>query len=152
LGKPELAYGRHVRQGDGFGRYRERLHLPRAHALQRARELIAAELHAAGDQVGDQRSCAAVRHVIHLDAGVAFQHLAHQMQDAAGSGRAVEQRRGRRLGVGDEFLEVVRRHGVVGEQQERHIGADRDRTKSSKSCRARLANSSDDVVVEKVML
>ena len=49
------------------------------------------------------------------------------MQDAAGSGRAVKQRRGRRLGVGDEFLEVVRRHRIVGKQQQRHIGADRDR-------------------------
>ena len=39
-------------------------------------KLVAAELDAARDQVGDQRRRAAERHVIHLDAGVAFEHLA----------------------------------------------------------------------------
>ena len=65
--------------------------------------------------------------MIHLDAGVALEHLAHQIHDAPGTGGAVEQRRLRLLCVFHEFLQVTNRNGRMRQQQHRHIGADRDR-------------------------
>jgi hypothetical protein len=78
--------------------------------------------------------------VIHLDAGVAFEHLAHQVHDAARAGGAVEQRRRGLLGVGHEFPEVARRHRRVRQEPERHIGADRDRDEVLLDVVARAAN------------
>ena len=49
---------------------------PERTCCERARKLVAAELDAARQQVGHQRRRAAERHVVHLDAGVALQHLA----------------------------------------------------------------------------
>ena len=78
--------------------------------LQRARELVAAELDAAGQHLRHQRRRAAERHMLHLDAAVAFKHLAHQVHDAAGAGRAVVQLVLGLLRPGHELLEVVGRH------------------------------------------
>ena len=95
--------------------------------LQRTGELIAAELDAPRQHVGDQRRGAAERDVIHLDAGVALEHLAAEIHDAARPGRAIQQRLVGFLGVVDELLEVADRHVLGGEEEERHPGADRHR-------------------------
>ncbi len=57
------------------------------------RDLVAAELHAAGDELLHQRRGAAEGHVLHADAGLALQHLTHQVHEAAGTSGAVEERR-----------------------------------------------------------
>src|SRR5262249_8373191 len=79
-----------------------------AHVLQRARKLVAAELYSAGQQLLHQRSGAAKRYMIHLDPGIAFEHFAHQVHDAAGAGGTVEQRLFGLLRVVHELLEVAR--------------------------------------------
>jgi len=64
--------------------------------------------------------------MIHLDASIAFEHLAHQIHDAARAGGAVEQGLFGLLGIFDEFLEVARWHRWVRQQQEGYISSDRN--------------------------
>ena len=64
--------------------------------------------------------------MIHLDPGIAFEHLAHQIHDAARAGGAVEQRFFGLLGIFDEFFEIARRHRWVRQQQEGYISSDRN--------------------------
>ena len=77
---------------------------------ERGGDLVAAELDAACEQLLHQRCGAAERHVIHLDPGIAFEHLTHQVHDTAGPRGTVEQRFLGLLGIFHELLEVARRN------------------------------------------
>ena len=74
------------------GERRQRLQGAGLDVRERGRELVAAELDAAGDEFLHQRRGAAERHVVHGDAGVALIDLVGEIHDAAGPGRAVEER------------------------------------------------------------
>ena len=67
------------------------------------RHAVEDHLHLAAEHVGDRRSRAAIRHVLHLDAGHRHEHFAGQMRGGAGAGRRHVDLAGIGLGVGDEF-------------------------------------------------
>ncbi len=58
-----------------------------------------------------------VGHVHDVDAGLGFQRFHGQVRLAAAAVRGVIELAGVGLGVGDQLLEVVGRHGRVGQQQ-----------------------------------
>ena len=79
--------------------------------------------HTPGDEIGDRRRTAAIRHMLHLQSGVAREQRGREMRDGAGAGRPVVEP-GFRLGVGDELAERLRRYrGMHDHHQEgrRHL-------------------------------
>ncbi len=82
----------------------------------------------AGDKIGDARAGAAVGHVGDIgSADDLLEQFAGELRHGAGAGRAVGQLVGIGLGVGDELLERLRRHGRMDHDSVRRDGEDRDR-------------------------
>jgi hypothetical protein len=84
-------------------------------------------LQAAGEQVGELRPGAAVRHVHDEDVGRHLQVLEGEVAGAAVARRAVVELARLRLRERDELLEVLRRQIGVDDIQARHLGKQRDR-------------------------
>ena len=75
---------------------------------------MVAELHRAADEIVDARPGALAGHVDDLlGIGQVLEQLAGEMRHGAGAGRAVGNLVLIGLGVGDELLEVLRRHARV---------------------------------------
>ena len=81
----------------------------------------------AGDQIGQRRRVAAIRHVQHVDAGHGLEQLEAQVLRRAGPGRAVGELPGLRLGELDEVGDAVHRQRRIDHQHEGRVGDERDR-------------------------
>ena len=80
------------------------------------------------DQVGDAGTRALVGNVHHvLQSGLRLEQFAGQVAHRAGAGRAVGQLAGVGLDVGDQFLDVLRRHRRVHRDRGGADAEDRDR-------------------------
>ncbi len=112
---------RDIRQCGGAPRRGDR-DRPQAAGLQMrhdVRHVVEAELHVAGQDVGDGGRRALVRHVQHVHAGHDLEHLAGQVLGAAVAGRREGQGAGRLLGQGDQLPDRFRRHRRMHDQ---HVG------------------------------
>ena len=90
--------------------------------------------------------------MVHLDAGVALEHLGGEINDAARPGGAVEQGLSVSFGEGDEALQIARRHYGCAITTSGTLAASDTGAKSSNVWRARPVTCSDEVVVENVTL
>ena len=124
-GKPGLVHGRDVgrrhkprRRRDGEG-----LDLAGLNVRQRVGALVEGHVDLSGNQVPDRLHRAAIGHELEARPGAVLEQDAADMRRAADAGISHRRLAGIGLEPGNQALEVVRRHGVVGKDQER-LGRD----------------------------
>ena len=108
-----LGHGRDIGQiGDALRRAdRERPQQAALDRRQRGAERVEHQLDIARYQIGQRRACALVGDVDHVDAGHLLEHLAGQMNGAAGAGRSEIEFSRVLLGVGHELRHRLGGHG-----------------------------------------
>ena len=106
-------------------RDRQRPQQSALHRRQRGAERIEHQLDIAGQQIGQRRRCALVGDVDHVDAGHLLEHLAGQMNGAAGAGRSEIEFSRVLPGVGHELRDRLCGHGRMNLHHHRQIGDQR---------------------------
>ena len=122
-------HGRHLRQqcAAALARDRERTHLARFDVRHAAGDIGERQIEHAAHEIDQRGAVALVRHVDHVHAGGAFEHLAHEVSDAAVAGRAEIELARLRFRECDEFLHRFGRHARMHHQRDRNFGDQRDR-------------------------
>jgi hypothetical protein len=100
-----LAHARHIRQRRPArpNSDAENPQSPRSDVLDRRRDRIEHEVDMPGEQIGECRRAAAIRHMEQIDPSHRFEQLAVKMRRAADAGRRHQELAGIGLGIGDQL-------------------------------------------------